>query len=30
MASKRIDHVGVMVKDLDASIRFYTRSSDSR
>ncbi|REJ12450.1 MAG: glyoxalase/bleomycin resistance/dioxygenase family protein [Paenibacillaceae bacterium] len=24
MAGKRIDHVGVMVKDLDASIRFYT------
>jgi len=24
MAAKRIDHVGVMVKDLDTSIRFYT------
>ena len=23
MASKRIDHVGLMVRDLDASIRFY-------
>lgn len=24
MAGKRIDHTGIMVKDLDASIRFYT------
>lgn len=24
MAGKRIDHVGIVVKDLDASIRFYT------
>jgi len=24
MPGKRIDHVGVMVKDLDTSIRFYT------
>lgn len=23
MARKRIDHVGIMVKDMDASIRFY-------
>ncbi|OXS58410.1 glyoxalase/bleomycin resistance/dioxygenase family protein [Cohnella sp. CIP 111063] len=24
MATKRIDHVGVMVKDLETTIRFYT------
>lgn len=24
MAKKRLDHVGVMVKDIDASIKFYT------
>lgn len=24
MATKRIDHVGVIVKDLDTTIRFYT------
>jgi len=24
MARKRIDHVGIIVKDLEASIRFYT------
>jgi len=24
LSTKRVDHVGVMVKDIDASIRFYT------
>lgn len=24
MTKKRVDHVGVMVKDIDASIKFYT------